>query len=52
MDKEVRRITLDIDKRLWYEVGIESAKLDVTKREFVETALREKIEKLKEENHS
>ncbi len=52
MSNEMKRITMDIDKKLWYQVGVESAKLDIKKREFVEMALREKIERLNEETHS
>ena len=40
----VRR-TIDIDRTLWHDVGVASAMLGITKREFVEQALREHLEK-------
>lgn len=52
MANEMKRVNMDLPKELWYQVGVESAKLDITKREFAITALKEKLERLKEENHS
>lgn len=53
MSNEVQRLTIDMDKKLWHQVGIESAKLGITKREFTTNALKEKIEKIRQkEGHS
>ena len=38
-------ITIHMDAELWYQVSIMAAKLYVTKKEFVQTALREKLER-------
>ena len=38
-------ITIHMDADLWYQVSIMAAKLYITKKEFVETALRDKLEK-------
>lgn len=48
MSKEQKRINIVIDKDLWIEVGIESAKLDITKKEFTTQALIEKIERIRQ----
>ena len=45
---ERQRINMDLDKRLWEQVGIMAIKQDINKRELVEKALKEYI-KLKEE---
>lgn len=53
MSKETRRINIDMDSKLWHEVGIESAKLGITKKEFTIRALRDKVKKINEnKNHS
>ena len=41
----VQRITLDIDRSLWKQVGIEAAKNDTTRRGVVEVALKEMLDK-------
>lgn len=46
--EQEQRVTIDMNKELWHQVGIESAKLGITKREFTETALREKVNKINE----
>lgn len=50
MSNDTRRINVDIDKKLWHEVGIESAKLGITKKDFTTMALREKINKINKES--
>lgn len=50
MMADTRRINIDMDKRLWHQVGIESAKLGITKKEFTTRALQEKINKTKSES--
>lgn len=53
MTKKEQRVTIDINKELWHQVGIESAKLGIYKKDFLEKALKEKIERINnEENHS
>lgn len=47
--KNERRISIDVDKELWHQVGIESAKKDILKKEYVKQALEEKINKEKKE---
>lgn len=42
---EIRRINIDISQELWHKVGIESAKLGITKKEFTERALLDKLKK-------
>lgn len=49
MSKETRRINIEIDKKLWHQVGIESAKLGITKKDFTTMALKEKIERIRVE---
>lgn len=44
-EKEERRISIDIDKDLWHQVGIQSAINGVLKKEYVKQALEEKIER-------
>lgn len=46
MDKRVQRVTLLLDKELWHQVSIESAKMGIHKKEFVDIALREKINRI------
>ena len=44
---EKQRINIDIDKTLWKKVGIKAVENDMKKREVVERALSEYIEKNK-----
>lgn len=48
MSTETKRVNIDIDKKIWHQVGIESAKLDITKKEFTTQALIEKIERIRQ----
>lgn len=43
MDKQ--RVNMDIDKNLWKKVGIKSIELGLQKKELVEKALEEFVEK-------
>lgn len=36
-----QRVNIDVNKNLWKQVGIEAIKNDVTRREIVEVALKE-----------
>jgi Arc/MetJ family transcription regulator len=38
-------VNIHMDADLWYQVSIMAAKLYTTKKDFVETALREKLER-------
>lgn len=49
MAKETERKTIEIEKGLWHEVGIACAILGITKREFTNMALKEKLERIKKE---
>ncbi len=40
-----KRIVIDIDSKLWHEVGIRVAEEASTKYAFVEAALREKLKR-------
>ena len=40
-----KNINIEIDSDLWRLVSIRAAELEITKKEFVETALREKLER-------
>lgn len=40
-----QRISIDIDKDLWHEVGVQSAVKGIMKKEYVKQALEEKIKK-------
>lgn len=40
---------MDIDEDLWKEVGVAAIKLEIQKRELVEMALREFLDKNKKE---
>lgn len=40
-----QRISIDIDKELWHEVGVQSAIKGIMKKEYVRQALEEKIKK-------
>lgn len=40
-----QRISIDIDKDLWHEVGVRSAIRNMMKKEYVKQALEEKLEK-------
>ena len=42
---ENQRINIDINTKLWKQVGIQAIKEDITKRELVEKALRKYLEK-------
>lgn len=44
---ERQRINVDIQKLLWRETSVIAARLGINKRDFVEAALQEKIEKEK-----
>lgn len=44
---EKQRVNMDIDKSLWKEVGKLSIELEMQKKEIVELALKEFIEKHK-----
>jgi len=41
----VQRVNMDINKELWKQVGIRCIKLDMQKKEFVEQALKNYLEK-------
>lgn len=43
MDKQ--RVNMDIDKILWKKVGIKAVELDTQKKDIVEKALKEFLEK-------
>lgn len=43
--KNEQRISIDVDKDLWHEVGVQSAVQGVLKKEYLRQALEEKIEK-------
>lgn len=45
MSKNEQRISIDVDKDLWHEVGVQSAVQGVLKKEYLRQALEEKIEK-------
>lgn len=45
-----RRISIDVDKDLWHEVGVQSAIQGVLKKEYLRQALKDKIEKDKKEH--
>ena len=47
MDKH--RINVDIDRELWKRVSIRCVELDMEKREFVEEALSDKLERERKE---
>lgn len=40
-----QRIVIDIDKELWRQVSMKAAELQMTKKEFVEAAMRRKLER-------
>jgi len=44
-NKNEKRVSIDINKDLWHQVGIKSAVKGVSKKEYVQQALEEKIEK-------
>lgn len=44
-DTNEQRISIDIDKELWHEVGVQSAIKGIMKKEYVRQALEEKIKK-------
>ena len=37
---EKQRVNMDIDKKLWKQVGIKAAELEMQKKEIVEEALK------------
>lgn len=44
-EKNEQRISIDVDKDLWHEVGVRSAMKGIMKKEYLKQALEEKIEK-------
>lgn len=40
-----KRVSIDIDKDLWHQVGVQSAKKGIMKKEYVRRALEERIDK-------
>ena len=42
-EKNEQRISIDIDKELWHEVGVQSAIKGIMKKEYVRQALEEKV---------
>lgn len=47
-----QRVNMDLDKQLWKEVGIKAATEEITKKELVELALNEYLNKNKKEEEN
>lgn len=41
--KKTTKTTIVVDSKLWHQVSIRAAELKITKREFLERALREAL---------
>ena len=46
-----KRIVVDIDSELWRQASICAAELQITKKEFLETALKKHIENIRRINN-
>lgn len=42
-----QRISIDVDKNLWYEVGVQSAIMGISKKEYLKKALEQKVRQTK-----